>query len=87
MGKRHGDHLPSCIRVAILLVVAILISISAQNGFLIRNRTAFENLRKVTQLAVDKTGKPTKGNFGITRDQSATKDYDDEAVFKTCESS
>jgi Cu2+-exporting ATPase len=73
---------PHALGLAVPLVVAISTSISAQNGLLIRNRTAFENSRKVTLLAFDKTGTLTKGNFGVTRYQSVTKDYDDEAVLR-----
>jgi Cu2+-exporting ATPase len=34
---------------------------------LIRNRTAFENSRKITAIVFDKTGTLTKGDFGVTR--------------------
>ncbi len=37
---------PHALGLAVPLVVAISTSISAQNGLLIRNRTAFENSRK-----------------------------------------
>jgi Cu2+-exporting ATPase len=49
------------------LVVAISTAVSAQNGLLIRNRTAFENSRKITTIVFDKTGTLTKGEFGVTR--------------------
>lgn len=58
---------PHALGLAVPLVVAISTSISAQKGLLIRNRTAFENSRKVTLVAFDKTGTLTKGNFGVTR--------------------
>lgn len=58
---------PHALGLAIPLVVAISTSISAQNGLLIRNRTAFENSRKITAIVFDKTGTLTKGQFGVTR--------------------
>jgi len=58
---------PHALGLAIPLVVAISTSVSAQHGLLIRNRTAFENARKITTLVFDKTGTLTKGEFGVTR--------------------
>ena len=47
---------PHALGLAIPLVVAISTAISAQNGLLIRNRTAFENSRKISMIVFDKTG-------------------------------
>lgn len=58
---------PHALGLAIPLVVAISTAVSAQNGLLIRNRTAFENSRKITTMVFDKTGTLTKGEFGVTR--------------------
>jgi Cu2+-exporting ATPase len=58
---------PHALGLAVPLVVAISTSVSAQNGLLIRNRTAFENSRRISLLAFDKTGTLTKGDFGVTR--------------------
>lgn len=58
---------PHALGLAIPLVVAISTAVSAQNGLLIRNRTAFENARKITALIFDKTGTLTEGNFGVSR--------------------
>lgn len=58
---------PHALGLAIPLVVAISTAVSAQNGLLIRNRTAFEESRKITTLLFDKTGTLTKGDFGVTR--------------------
>ncbi|MBW6500343.1 MAG: copper-translocating P-type ATPase [Bacteroidales bacterium] len=58
---------PHALGLAIPLVVAISTAVSAQNGLLIRNRTAFEESRKITALLFDKTGTLTKGDFGVTR--------------------
>lgn len=58
---------PHALGVAIPLVVAISTAISAQRGLLIRNRTAFEEARKITAMVFDKTGTLTEGEFGVTR--------------------
>ncbi|WP_143305135.1 copper-translocating P-type ATPase [Chitinophaga vietnamensis] len=56
---------PHALGVAIPLVVAISTSLSAVHGLLIRNRTAFENARKLTTIIFDKTGTLTKGSFEV----------------------
>lgn len=61
---------PHALGLAIPLVVAISTAVSAQNGLLIRNRTAFEESRKITALLFDKTGTLTSGVFGVTRFES-----------------
>ena len=58
---------PHALGLAVPLVVAISTAVSAQNGLLIRNRTAFEESRKISALVFDKTGTLTKGEFGVTR--------------------
>lgn len=57
---------PHALGLAVPLVVAVSTSIAASNGFLIRNRTAFESARKVNAIVFDKTGTLTEGNFGVT---------------------
>ncbi|MCG2692912.1 copper-translocating P-type ATPase [Candidatus Parcubacteria bacterium] len=57
---------PHALGLAVPLVVAVSTSLAASNGFLIRNRTAFESMRKVNAVIFDKTGTLTKGEFGIT---------------------
>src|SRR6056297_655619 len=56
---------PHALGLAIPLVVAQSTAKSAQNGLLIRNRTAFENARKITTVVFDKTGTLTKGVFEV----------------------
>lgn len=73
---------PHALGLAVPLVVAISTSISAQNGLLIRNRTAFENARKISLLAFDKTGTLTKGNFGVTRYGSLDEQYDNKDILR-----
>ncbi len=57
---------PHALGLAIPLVVAVSTAKSAQNGLLIRNRTAFENARKITTVVFDKTGTLTHGTFEVT---------------------
>jgi Cu2+-exporting ATPase len=57
---------PHALGLAIPLVVAVSTSKSAQNGLLIRNRTAFENARKISTVVFDKTGTLTTGTFEVT---------------------
>ena len=58
---------PHALGLAVPLVVAKSTAISAQNGLLIKNRTAFENARKITTLVFDKTGTLTVGKFEISK--------------------
>jgi len=73
---------PHALGLAVPLVVAISTAVSARRGLLIRNRTAFENARKVSLLAFDKTGTLTKGNFGVTRYGAFAEKFSDEEVLK-----
>ncbi len=73
---------PHALGLAVPLVVAISTSISAQQGLLIRNRTAFENSRKITMMVFDKTGTLTKGKFGVTRFGSFIDETDDNDILR-----
>ncbi len=57
---------PHALGLAIPLVVAVSTALSAKNGLLIRNRTAFERARTIDAILFDKTGTLTKGAFGVT---------------------
>ncbi len=57
---------PHALGLAVPLVVAVSTSLSAQNGLLIRDRTAFEAARNLEAVIFDKTGTLTKGRFGVT---------------------
>lgn len=58
---------PHALGVAIPLVVALSTTISATQGLLIRNRTAFENARKLTTIIFDKTGTLTEGSHKVQK--------------------
>ena len=71
---------PHALGLAIPLVVAVSTSKSAQNGLLIRNRTAFENARRITTVVFDKTGTLTKGNFEVSELSTFAEGYDEDRV-------
>lgn len=73
---------PHALGLAIPLVVAVSTALSAKNGLLIRNRTSFENSRKITTVVFDKTGTLTKGTFEVTSIQSADKNYDKKRIIQ-----
>ncbi|WP_423816154.1 copper-translocating P-type ATPase [Rhodocaloribacter litoris] len=69
---------PHALGLAVPLVVAVSTALSAQNGLLIRDRSAFEAARNLQAIIFDKTGTLTEGRFGITDtllfDQALTED-------------
>jgi Cu2+-exporting ATPase len=73
---------PHALGLAIPLVVAISTTLSAQNGLLIRNRTAFENARKITTIVFDKTGTLTEGSFSVKDVVSLKENYSEDDVLK-----
>ncbi len=56
---------PHALGLAIPLVVAIVTSLSARNGILIRDRMALEEARNLNIVVFDKTGTLTKGEQGV----------------------
>jgi Cu2+-exporting ATPase len=58
---------PHALGLAVPLVVARSTALAAKHGLLIKDRTAFENSRKITVVVFDKTGTLTVGKFGISR--------------------
>ncbi len=73
---------PHALGLAVPLVAAISTSISARNGLLIRNRTAFESSRKITTIVFDKTGTLTKGSHEVTRIVPLSSNYDKTELLK-----
>ncbi len=57
---------PHALGLAVPLVVAVSTALSAANGFLIRDRSAFERARNLQAIVFDKTGTLTQGKFGVT---------------------
>jgi len=73
---------PHALGLAVPLVVAKSTAISAQNGLLIKNRTAFENSRKVTTVVFDKTGTLTVGKFEVSKIVTVRQDIDDKELIR-----
>lgn len=65
---------PHALGLAVPLVVARSTALSARHGLLIKNRTAFENARRITMLVFDKTGTLTVGKFAVSKIVSLQKD-------------
>ncbi len=73
---------PHALGLAVPLVVAKSTALSAKNGLLIKNRTAFENARKITTIVFDKTGTLTVGKFQVVRFVTHSKIYTKEQVLQ-----
>lgn len=73
---------PHALGLAVPLVVAVSTSLAARNGFLIRNRSAFEQARSIDALIFDKTGTLTKGEFGVTDVLTFNSNYQKEELLK-----
>lgn len=73
---------PHALGLAIPLVVATSTAQSAKNGLLIRNRTQFENSRKIDTVVFDKTGTLTEGKFAVNFIKSFSEDYSEEDIIK-----
>lgn len=72
---------PHALGLAVPLVVARSTALSAKKGLLIKNRTAFENSRKITTLVFDKTGTLTLGKFGVSK-VTTIRDYSDSELIR-----
>lgn len=73
---------PHALGLAIPLVVSRSTSIAATNGFLIRNRSAFEQARNLDSIIFDKTGTLTEGTFTVTDILNFGDDHSDEEILK-----
>ena len=71
---------PHALGLAIPLVNSVSTSISARNGLLIRDRTAFENARRITTIVFDKTGTLTEGVFAVSSIKPIDKRYDEKKL-------
>ncbi|MDC3417585.1 heavy metal translocating P-type ATPase [Aquibacillus salsiterrae] len=72
---------PHALGLAAPLVVARSTALAAKQGLLIRNRTQFEEARKIESIVFDKTGTLTEGEFGIT-DIITETDFDKTSVLQ-----
>ena len=73
---------PHALGLAVPLVVAKSTALSAKNGLLIKNRTAFENSRKVTTIVFDKTGTLTVGKFEVSKLVSVQQDISENELLR-----
>ena len=73
---------PHALGLAVPLVVAKSTALSAKNGLLIKNRTAFENARKITTIVFDKTGTLTVGKFEVSKIVSIQKDLNENEIIR-----
>lgn len=73
---------PHALGLAVPLVVAVSTTLAAKNGFLIRDRSAFERSRKLQAMIFDKTGTLTKGEFGVAHVISLHDDVDEDTVLR-----
>ncbi len=73
---------PHALGLAVPLVVAKSTSLAAKSGLLIKNRTAFENARKITTIVFDKTGTLTVGKFEISNIVSLQKNISENEIIR-----
>ena len=73
---------PHALGLAVPLVVAKSTALSARHGLLIKNRTAFENSRKITTVVFDKTGTLTVGKFEVSKIVSLQKDISENELVR-----
>src|SRR5699024_3692600 len=73
---------PHALGLATPLVVASSTAQAAKNGLLIKNRTQFENSRKIDTVVFDKTGTLTYGEFGVNYVEVLDKGYREERVIE-----
>ncbi|MDZ7755783.1 heavy metal translocating P-type ATPase [Rhodohalobacter sp.] len=73
---------PHALGLAIPLVVSRSTSIAATNGFLIRDRAAFEQARNLDAVIFDKTGTLTEGTFTVTDILNFNDEFSDEEILK-----
>ncbi len=73
---------PHALGLAVPLVVARSTSLAAKNGLLIKNRTSFENARKITTVVFDKTGTLTVGKFEVSKIVSFKKELSENEIIR-----
>lgn len=73
---------PHALGLAVPLVVAKSTALSAKHGLLIKNRTAFENARKITTVVFDKTGTLTAGKFEVSKIVSVKSGVDENEIIR-----
>jgi Cu2+-exporting ATPase len=73
---------PHALGLAVPLVVAKSTALSAKHGLLIKNRTAFENARKISTVVFDKTGTLTVGKFEVSKTVSLQSELSENEIIR-----
>jgi Cu2+-exporting ATPase len=73
---------PHALGLAIPLVTAVSTSLAATHGFLIRNRTPFENARNVDAVVFDKTGTLTEGRFSVSKIMASREEFSEKKILR-----
>jgi len=73
---------PHALGLAVPLVVAKSTALSAKHGILIKNRTAFENSRKIITVVFDKTGTLTIGKFEVSKVVSLNNGFNESEIIR-----
>jgi len=73
---------PHALGLAVPLVIAKSTALSARHGLLIKNRTDFENSRRITSIVFDKTGTLTVGRFEVVRFDALQAGFSKEEVLQ-----
>jgi len=73
---------PHALGLAVPLVVSRSTALAAQNGLLIRNRTAMEQVNQIKYALMDKTGTLTMGEFKVNHLVSLSADLDEQTVLQ-----
>ncbi|WP_225419782.1 heavy metal translocating P-type ATPase [Levilactobacillus cerevisiae] len=73
---------PHALGLAVPLVVSRSTALAAQNGLLIRNRTAMEQVNQIKYALMDKTGTLTMGEFKVNHLVSLAADLDEQTVLQ-----
>lgn len=71
---------PHALGLAVPLVVARSTSLGAQNGLLVRKRTALETAVNVSAVLMDKTGTLTEGSFRVSQIHSFLPEYTEDDI-------
>ncbi len=71
---------PHALGLAVPLVVAVVTTLAARSGLLLRQRAPFEAARDLDVVVFDKTGTLTRGEFGLTEIVPLAKTSEDEVL-------
>ena len=77
---------PHALGLAVPLVVAQSTALSAKQGLLIKNRTAFESARKISTVVFDKTGTLTVGKFAVSKTVSLKSELSENEIIRLASS-